>query len=106
MRGHRTVGHFQHHVLAGGAAFFPVLEGKAARVGNEIGVPYTTRIGFALAAEIFRIAVKAVGEIPRRVEHKVGMMKQVENDRHAVDRKEPGGLAAGAVEVLVPGVER
>jgi hypothetical protein len=59
-----------------------------------------------LAAKIFGLAVETIREVTRRVENKIGVMKQVEDNRHAIDGKEASGLAPLAVEVLIPGVER
>ena len=106
MRSHGAVGHFQHDVFAAAAALDPIFQRKAARVGDKVGIPDPARIGFALAAKIFRIAVETVGEIPRRVEDKVLMVKQVKDDRRAVDREKSRRLVARTVEVLIGAIER
>src|SRR5919106_6179738 len=80
MRRHRATGHLQHHVLPPSAALYPILELKIAGVGDKVGVPDATGIGFTLAAEIFRVAVEAIGKISRRIEDKIRIVKQIKND--------------------------
>src|SRR5262249_14742481 len=60
----------------------------------------------AFPAEILRVAIEAIRKVTQRVENKIRTVKQIENDRHAVDRKKSRRLAARAVEVLIPAVER
>jgi hypothetical protein len=49
MRRHRAVGQLQHDVLSRRAALFPFFELEIASIGDEISVPNSTRISFALA---------------------------------------------------------
>src|SRR5215467_16254234 len=79
---------------------------KVARIRNKVCVPDAAGIRLALAAEVFRLAVKAIGKITGRIENKIGAMEEVKNDGHAVNRKKPRRLASLAVEMLIPGIER
>ena len=106
MRGHRAIGHLQHHVLSPSTALLPIFQREIARICDKIGVPNAAWIGFAFTAEIFRIAIEAVGEIARRVENEICIVKQVKDDRHAIDGEKSRRLVAGAVKVLVPSIER
>src|ERR687892_2653361 len=106
MSGHGSVGHFQHNVLAGCAALFPILEFKITGIRNEVRIPDTARIGLPFAAEIFGISVEAIDKITRSIENKIGAMKEVKNNRHAVDGEKSRGFVPRAVEMLVPRVER
>src|SRR5262245_45812420 len=106
MSGHRAIGHLQHHILSSPTTFFPIFEFEIASIGDEISVPDSTRIGFAFAAEVFSFAVETIREITRCVENEVGIVKEVEDDRHAVDGKKSRRLVTLAIEVLVRGVER
>ena len=106
MSGHRTIGHLQHYVLSSTATLLPIFKFEIAGIGDEIRVPHPTGISFALAAEVFVLAVETIREITRCVENKVGAVKEVEYDRHAVDGEESSRLVPLAIEVLMPGVER
>src|SRR5215510_3556786 len=106
MSGHRAIGHLQHHILSSPTTFFPIFEFEIASIGDEISVPDSTRIGFAFAAEVFGFAVETIREITRGVENEVGIVKEVEDDRHAVDGEKSRRLVTLAIEVLVRGVER
>src|SRR5262245_33795255 len=106
MSGHRAISHLQHHVLSASATLFPIFKLEIASVGDEISVPNSTRISFALAAEVFSLAVETIREITRGIENEIGIVKKIENDRHAVDGEKSRRLVPLAVEVLVPGVER
>src|SRR5215510_7926780 len=106
MSGHRSVGHLQHHVFPSPTTLFPIFKFEIASVGDKISVPHPTRIGLALAAEVFGLAIETIREITRRVENEVGIVKQVEDDRHAVDREKSRRLVALAIKVLVRSVER
>src|SRR4029450_3095302 len=106
MSGHRTIGHLQHHVLPPTATLFPIFKFEIASIGDEISVPHSTRISLTLAAEVFGLAVETIREITRGVENEVGIMKEVEDDRHAVDGEKSSRLVPLAIEVLVRGVER
>src|SRR5215510_5983124 len=106
MSGHRSVGHLQHHVFPSPTTLFPIFKFEIASVGDKISVPHPTRIGLALAAEVFGLAVETIREITRCVENEVGIVKEVEDDRHAVDGEKSRRLVTLTVEVLVRGVER
>ena len=88
------------------AAFLPLLEFEIASVGYEVGVPNSTGIRFPLAAEIFGVAVEPVSKVARRVKDKIGIMEEIENDRHAIHGEKPRRLVARAIEMLIPGIER
>src|SRR4029453_326367 len=106
MSGHRTIGHLPHHVLPPPATLFPIFKFEIASIGDEISVPHSTRISLALAAKVFGLAVETIREITRGVKNKVGIMKEVEDDRHGVDGEKSSRLVPLAIEVLVRGVER
>src|SRR4030095_2014782 len=106
MSGHRTIGHLQHHVLPPTATLFPIVKFEIASIGDEISVPHSTRISLALAAKVFGLAVETIREITRSVANEVGIMKEVADERYAVDVKKASRRAPLAMEVLIRGVER
>src|SRR5918995_1924656 len=106
MRGHRAIGHLEHDILSSRAALFPIFQFEVTGISNEISIPNTAWMSFALATEIFRIAVETIHKVAGRIEDKVFVMKKVEGDGHAVDREKPRRLVALPIEVLVPGIER
>src|SRR5918995_2783661 len=106
MRGHRAIGHLEHDILSSRAALFPIFQFEVTGISNEISIPNTAWMSFALATEIFRIAVETIHKVAGRIEDKVFVMKKVEGDGHAVDREKPRRLIALPIEVLVPGIKR
>ena len=74
-------------------------------VGHEVRVEQEPAL-FAPVGEVVRLAVEAVIEVVPRVEHEVEVTEGVDDDRRIGHGDEACGVLAGAVEVLVPGVQR
>src|SRR5262249_31185357 len=60
----------------------------------------------ALGAEVIRLAIEAAGEIALGVEDKIDVAIKVEHLRAKGGRNIARRLLAGAVEMLVPAIER
>ena len=84
---------------------FAAIERQVDRVGHEVGVEQQAAL-LARVGEVVRLAVEAILEVVARVEDEVEVAERVDDHRRVGHGDVARGLAAGAVEVLVPGVQR
>ena len=106
---HGAVGEDEHDVGAAGAALLPFDQLELAEIGDEIGLPH-------VAARFLRDEVPFAGEIvvvplalgKSRVvgEDEVFVAEHVHHHRQVVGGRKARPGAAGAIEVLVLGVQR
>src|SRR5262249_25570719 len=90
---------------AAGAALLGERQRQVERIGNEIG---RERPAADLLAgrEVVGLAIEAALEITAMAEDEVDVLVEVDRDRRGGHRDIARGRVAGAVEVLVPAVER
>ena len=92
-------------VAAARAALFRGDQRQVHRVRNEVGREQEA-LGLVLGRKIIRLAVEAALEVVLRAEDEIDVLVEVDHDRRVGDRDEARGIAARAVEVLMPAVER
>ena len=90
---------------AAGAAFLGADQRQIDRVGHEVGDEQETLL-LALGAEIVGLAVEAVLEIVLGVEDELHVLVEIDHRRRIGDGDVARRRLAGAVEVLVPAIER
>src|SRR5205823_6010502 len=107
---HGAVGQRELHVATAAArsAFFPFGQFKTREVRYEIGLPLVASglhcAKLALPLEIPRLADAILKSVPI-LEHEANVVEQIQDDRQIAHRGQPGRLGAGAVVVLVPGID-
>jgi hypothetical protein len=101
----RALGEVEADVAAAGAAFLGCDQRQIDRVGNEIGGEHEA-LGFVLGGEIIRLAVEAALEVVLGAEDEIQVLVEIDDDRRVGYRDETRWVAARAVEVLVPAVQR
>ena len=102
---HRALGHVEADVPAAGAAFLGADERQVDRVGDEVRHQQEALL-LRLGGEIVGLAGEAVGEIGRHVEDEIDVVIHVDDGGRVGHRDIADALLAGAVEMLMPGIER
>ena len=82
-----------------------LISGRLTASGDEVGLQQEALL-LALGAEVVGLAGEALLEVVLGVEDEVDVLVEVDDRRRIGDRHVARRLAAGAVEVLVPAVER
>src|SRR5262245_59881402 len=101
----RALRHVEANVTAAGATFLGADQRQVDGIGDKIGREQKTLL-LALGAEVIRLAIEAAGEIALGVEDKIDVAIKVEHLRAKGGRNIARRLLAGAVEMLVPAIER
>ena len=99
------LGEVEADVAAAGAALLRGDQRQVDRVGHEVGGEQEA-LGLVLGGEVVRLAVEAALEVVAGAEDEIDVLVEIDDDRRVGDRDEARRLAARAVEVLVPAVER
>src|SRR3990172_7899896 len=102
---HGVIGDLEHDGGATRAPLFPLDELEVVDVRDKVGVPNPAWVCLAFTGKVIVLSAVAVGEDELVVEDEIVVVEQVHDQRHVGDRQEARRLAAGAVEVLIPGVE-
>src|SRR5436190_15812336 len=100
-----AAGHIEADVPASGAALPGAHERQVHRIGHEIGLQQETDL-LAFGGKIVRLPGKPVLEVMTVTENKTGVLIEIDNGGSIGYRNEPHRLLPGAVEVLVPAIER
>ena len=101
----RALGEVEADVAAAGAALLRRDQRQVDRVRHEIGRQQEA-LGLVLGGEIIRLAVEAALEVVLGAEDEIQVLVEIDDDRRVGHRDEARGIAARAVEVLVPAVQR
>ena len=102
---HRPLRHREADVATAGTAFLRRNQRQVNGVGDEVRLQQQAVL-LVLGGEVVRLTGEPPDEVVRGVEHELGLVVEVDHRRHVRRRHEPGRHRAGAVEVLVPGVQR
>ena len=97
--------HVEADVAAAGAALLGGDQRQVDGVGDEIGLQQEADL-LALGAEIVGLAGEAVLEVVVEVEDEIEVLVEVHHRGEVGDRDKRTDFLAGAVEVLVPAIER
>ena len=92
-------------MAAAGAALLGRDQRQVDRIGHEIGGEQEA-LGLVLGGKIVRLAVEAALEVVVGAEDEIEVLVEIDDDRGIGHRHEARALAARAVEVLMPAVER
>ena len=101
----RALGEVEADVAAAGAALLRRDQRQVDRVGHEIRRQQEA-LGLVLGREVIRLAVEAALEVVLGAEDEIQVLVEVDDDRRVGDRDEARRIAARAVEVLMPAVQR
>ena len=101
----RALGEVEADVAAAGAALLRRDQRQVDRVRHEVRRQQEA-LGLVLGGEIIRLAVEAALEVVLGAEDEIQVLVEIDDDRRVGHRDEARRIAARAVEVLVPAVER
>ena len=101
----RALGEVEADVAAAGAALLRRDQRQVDRVRHEVRRQQEA-LGLVLGGEIIRLAVEAALEVVVGAEDEIQVLVEIDDDRRVGHRDEARRIAARAVEVLVPAVER
>ena len=101
----RALGEVEADVAAAGAALLRRDQRQVDRIRHEVRRQQEA-LGLVLGGEIIRLAVEAALEVVLGAEDEIQVLVEIDDDRRVGHRDEARRIAARAVEVLVPAVER
>src|SRR5580692_5359050 len=103
--GKRTSRHIKANMAAAGTALLRRDKRQVHGVGHKIRLQQKA-ILFALCGEIVGLSGKALLEVVRIAKDKIEIVVHIDNRRRKRDRDKPCRFCAGAVEMLMPAIQR
>ena len=104
-RVHRALGHGEADMAAAGAALLGGDQRQVDRVRHEVGLQQEAVL-LVLGGEVVGLAVEAALEVVVAAEDEVDVLVEIDHRRRVGDADIARDVLAGAVEVLVPAIER
>ena len=102
--GHGTLGQVETDMTAAGASFFGNQQGQIDRIGDKIGLQEQAFL-LPFFGEVVRLTVETFFKIVFRVKDEIHIIIKIDYHGGVRNGHEARGIFAGAVKVLVPGIE-